>query len=238
MTTLIRWVFRLAVSLVTLVILLVVVAVLLKDVIAKSFTEKSLRDSTGMDAKIEKMEVGLATPTVSLEGLKLYNTTNFGPDTFLELPELRVEYVPGEIFQGKLHLKTVRLSIAELNIVKDKNGRTNLEMMQKAAKDKETEPAQKKTGGPGVEFGGIDTFYLSVGQLKITDLANPANNQVINVALKDEVGRNLKTEAEVAGWFGGVVFKLYIQEMSKNPESPGLRSLLDRGTKPKRNKTK
>ena len=61
---------------------------------------------------------------------------------------------------------------------------------------------------------------------------------MINVALKDEVGRNLKTEAEVAVWFGGVVFKLYMQEMMKNPESPGLRSLLDRGTKPKRNKTK
>ena len=236
MTTLIRWVFRLAVTLFTLVILLVVVAVLLKDVIAKSLTEKSLRDGTGMDAKIEKMEVGLATPTVSLEGLKLYNTTNFGPDTFLELPELRVEYVLGEAFRGRLHLKTVRLSIAELNIVKDKNGRTNLEMMQKAAKDQEKDQTQKKSGGPGVEFGGIDTIYLSVGQLKITDLAHPANSQIINVALKDEVGRNLKTEAEVAGWFAGVVFKLYMQEMMKNPESPALRSLLDRPVKPKRTK--
>ena len=236
MRTFFRWVFRLAVTLVILVILLAVVAVLLKDVIAKSLTEKALRDGTGMDAQIARMEVGLATPTVSLEGLKLYNTTNFGPDVFLELPELRMEYVFNEVMQGKLHMKVVRLSIAELNIVKDKNGRTNLEMMQKAAKDKEKAPSPKSSNGPGVEFGGIDTFYLSVGQLKITDLANPANNQVINVALKDEVGRNLKTEAEVAGWFGGVVFKLYLQEVLKNPESPGLRSLLEGGKKPKRNK--
>ena len=234
MKTIIRWFFRLAVTLVILVILLAVVAVLLKDVIAKSLTEKALRDGTGMDAQIARMEVGLATPTVSLEGLKLYNTTNFGPDVFLELPELRMEYVFSEVMQGKLHMKVVRLSIAELNIVKDKNGRTNLEMMQKAAKDKEKAPTPKKSHGPGVEFGGIDTFYLSVGQLKITDLANPAHNQVIIVALKDEVGRNLKTETEVAGWFAGVVFKLYFQEMAKNPESPGLRSLLDGGRKPKR----
>jgi len=47
-----------------------------------------------MDARIEKMEVGLATPTVNLEGLKLYNTADFGGGTFLEMPELRVEYVP------------------------------------------------------------------------------------------------------------------------------------------------
>src|ERR1044071_1294157 len=101
MKTFFRWVFRIAVTLIFLLIVLLVVGVLLKDIIAKSLAERNLRDNTGMDAKLEKMEVGLATPIVNLEGLKLYNTPDFGGGTFLEMPELRIEYIPEEIRGGK-----------------------------------------------------------------------------------------------------------------------------------------
>jgi len=230
MKTFFRWLFRTVVTLIFLFIVLVVVGVLLKDVIAKSLAERNLRNNTGMDAKIEKMEVGLATPTVSLEGLKLYNTPDFGGGTFLEMPELRIEYIPDGIRDGKLRLKTVRLHIAEVNIVKDKNGKTNVEMLEKESKRK-ARGEKDKTDKPGIDFGGIDTLYLTVGKLKITDLANPKNNQEINVGLKDEVGRNLKTEADLTGWFAGVVFKLYLQQVMTNPDHGGLRTLFDGGGK-------
>ena len=106
MKTFFRWVVRLAVTFMFLLLLLAVLAVLLKDVIAKSLAERNLRNGTGLDAKIEKMEVGLATPTVSLEGLRLYNTADFGGGTFLEMPELRVEYLPGDIRDRKLHFES------------------------------------------------------------------------------------------------------------------------------------
>ena len=208
-----RWVVRIAVTLVCLVILLAVLAVLLKDVLAKTLAEKNLRDGTGMDAKIEKLEVGLATPTVNLEGLKLYNTADFGGGTFLEMPELRVEYVPGDIRGGKLHFKTVRLNLSEVRIIKNKSGHTNLEMMQKEAKKKSAEP-KEKISLPGVEFGGIDALYLTVGKIIITDEANPKNNSEINAGLKEEVGKNLKTEAAVMQWFTGVMLKVAWRELA------------------------
>lgn len=229
MKTLFRWLFRTVVTLIFLFIVLVVVGVLLKDVIAKSLAERNLRDGTGLDAKIEKMEVGLATPTVNLEGLKLYNTPDFGGGIFLEMPELRIEYIADDIRGRKLHLKTVRLEIAELNIVKDKNGRTNVELMEKESKKKTG--TKDKAGRPVIDFGGIDTLYLTVGKLKITDLGHPKNNQVINVGLKDEVGRNLKTEADLTAWFARVVFKLYLQQMMANPDQQSLRTLLEGGSR-------
>lgn len=230
MKTFFRWLIRIVVTLLILFIVLAVVGVLLKDVIAKSIAERNLRDTTGMDAKIAKMEVGLGTPTVQLEGLKLYNTADFGGGTFLEMPELRIEYLPEDLRDGKMHFKTVRLHIAEVNIVKDKNGKTNIEMMDKESKKKTR--GDKGSNTPGVDFGGIDTLYLTVGKLRITDLGNPKNNQEINVGLKDEVGRNLKTEADVTGWFATVVFKLYLQEMMTNPDAKNnLRRLFDGGSK-------
>src|SRR5512144_2709104 len=119
MKTLFKWLVRIIVSLFLLAVLLLVIGVLLKDVIAKSLAERNLRDSTGMDAKISKLEVNLGTPTVNLEGLKLYNTPEFGGSTFLDLPELRIEYIPGDIREGKLHFKSVRLNLAEVHVVKN-----------------------------------------------------------------------------------------------------------------------
>lgn len=217
MKTFFRWLFRLCVALFLLVIVLAVVAVILKDPIAKALTEYSLRHDTGMDAKISKMEIGLATPVVNVEGLKLYNTDDFGGSTFLEMPELRVEYMPEAMRAGKVRFKTVRLNLAEVHIVKGKDGKTNLEMMQKHSKKK----SEEKSGGgglPGVEFGGVDALYLTVGRIRITDEKDPRNNDVIEVSLKDEAGRNLKTEAEVTMWFTGVLFKVAAREMY-NPKT-------------------
>lgn len=212
MRTFFRWAFRIVVTLIFLFIVLAVVGVLLKDVIAKSLAERNLRDSTGMDAKIEKFEVGLATPTINLEGLKLYNTADFGGGTFLEMPELRIEYIPDDFRGGKLRFKTVRLHISEVNVVKNRQGKTNIEILQKEAA-KKSSGQKNRTDVPGIDFGGIETLYLTIGKIRLTDEANPRNNEVIEVGLKEEVGRNLKSEAEIEQWFRAVMFRRALVEM-------------------------
>ena len=211
MKTLIKWLVRMALSLFVLVVVLLVAGILLKDTIAKAIAERNLRDNTGMDAKISKLEVNLGTPTVNLEGLKLYNRPEFGGSTFLDLPELRIEYVPGDFREGKLHFKTVRLNLAEVHVVKNKDGQTNIDMLQKESK-KKASGQKDKTDKPGVDFGGIDTLYLTVGRIRITDELDPRNNAVIDVGIKDEVGRNLKDEAAITQWFNGVLIRLALRE--------------------------
>jgi uncharacterized protein involved in outer membrane biogenesis len=218
MKNLFRWLIRLFVTLVILLIVLVVVAVLLKDVIAKSIAERNLRDTTGLDARISKLEVGLSTPTVNLEGLKLYNTADFGGSTFLDLPELRMEYVPDDVRTGKLRFKTVRLHLSEVHVVRNKNGRTNIEMLQKETRKKST-GGKEKTDKPGVDFGGIETLYLTIGKIHITDERDPRNNDVIDIGLKDEVGKNLKTEAEITQWFQMVMLRRAFATAVSEPQA-------------------
>ena len=233
MKTLFRWFFRIAIAVVLLFVVLVVVALLFKDVLAKNLAERNLRDSTGMDAKISNLEVGLLTPTLSMEGMKLYNSSEFGGGTFLDMPELRMEYIPDDVRSGKLRFKTLRLHLSELTVVKTKDGKTNLDALDKQMKNK-TARDKNKTDKDPVEFGGIDELYLTIEKLKFIDLGNPQNNREINLGLKDEVGRNLKTEAEITGWFGLVVIKL----MLTNPDTQDtLRSLIEGPGKPKRSRT-
>ena len=211
MRKLFKWLFRILATLLLLLIVLLVAGVLLKDVIAKSIAERNLRESTGMDARISRLEVNLGTPTVNLEGLKLYNTPDFGGSTFLDLPELRIEYVPGDIRAGKIHFKTVRLHLAEVHVVRNKQGQTNLDLLQKETQ-RRSSGSNDKSGGAGVDFGGIDTLYLTVGRIRITDETDARNNEVIDIGIKDEVGHNLKDEAAVQQWFTGVLIRLAFRE--------------------------
>lgn len=218
MKNLFRWLLRLFVTLLILLVVLAVTGVLLKDIIAKSVAERNLRDTTGMDAKISKLEIGLATPTVNLEGLKLYNTAEFGGGTFLDLPELRMEYIPDSVREGKLHFKSVRLHLSEVHVVKNKKGQTNIEMLQKETR-KKSSGQKEKSDKPGVDFGGIDTLYLTVGKIRITDERDPRNNDVIDIGLKDEVGRNLKSEAEIAQWFQVVLLRRALATAVAEPQA-------------------
>jgi uncharacterized protein involved in outer membrane biogenesis len=218
MIRLFKWLVRIAVTLVVLAVLLVVLLVLLKDTIAKSLTERNLRANTGMDAHIQRVEVGLGTPTVNIENLKLYNPPTFGGKTFLDMPHLRVEYDSATVLSGQLKFKTLRLHLEEVHVIKTKDGRTNLDLLQQEVKKK----SLGNKGGsdtPGVEFGGIETLYLTLGRVRITDERDPRNNDVIEIALKEEVGRNLKTEAEVTQWFTAVMLKRALAEAFTNPSN-------------------
>jgi hypothetical protein len=210
-----RWTIRIGVSLFFLVLVLAVIALLLKDVILKSITEKNLRDETGMDASIAKFEIGIATPTVNLEGLKLYNAPEFGGGTFLEMQQLRVEYLPDEFKTGKVRFKTLRMSIAEVHVVKSRNGKTNIEDLHKMMSNKKS----KKDGIdlPGVDFGGVETAYLKVGKIRYTDESNPRNNTEFNLGSREEVGKNLQTEQELENWFRWALFRMAIAQAYATP---------------------
>jgi hypothetical protein len=215
MKALFKWLFRIGVTLVFVFILLLVVTVLFGDSIIKSLAERNLRDSTGMDARISRLESNLATHTVHLEGLKLYNPDEFGGGTFLEMPELRVEWMPEEIKTGKVCFKTLRVNLSEVHVVKNKEGKTNIETVHKIT-------SRKKSGDggldvPGVDFGGVETIYLKVGRIRYTDQKNPRNSSEFNLGSREEVGKNLKSEKEIEQWFQIALFKMALAQAAASP---------------------
>jgi hypothetical protein len=200
MRTILRWIVRVTVTLIFICVLLAVTLVLLKDVLAKSLTERNLRAGTGMDAQIARMEIGLATPTMNMEGLKIYNPVNFGGGTMIDLPEMRMEYDIDAAGKGKIRLKTLRMHLAELHIVKDKNGVSNLDLLEKHSKERTRSSKEKGTSRDG-NFDGIDTLYLTIDRLKITDLGDARKNQVLDIGMKDVVMQNMKTDEDIKGRF-------------------------------------
>src|SRR5512139_341426 len=113
-----RWLFRLLI----LGVVLAVAVVLLKDIILKAWAERRIRQQTGCSVTIHKLEAGLLAPTLTLEGLKLYNPPAFGGSVLLDVPEIHLEYDPWKAAGGKLHFRLLRFNLKELNLVKNAAG--------------------------------------------------------------------------------------------------------------------
>src|SRR5207247_1814798 len=113
MKKLFKWVFRL---LFVLVIVLAIL-VLFRDTIAKAAAKRQIRNDTGMEVTIGRVDIGLRSPTVTIQNLALMNTADFGASRFLDLPEVHVEYDRTGLLSGKVHLRLLRFNLGEIHVV-------------------------------------------------------------------------------------------------------------------------
>lgn len=181
-----KWLFILVVALVAIVVGLV----LSKDSIARAAAEQQIRARTGMDVKIGKFSIGLLSPVVTIQNLRLYNTPEFGGAPFLDVRELHVEFDRAAFVDRKLRIKLLRLDLAELTFVKNDAGRTNFQSVVNL-------DAPRKTGQTNaIEFAGIDVANISVGRVRSLNLKNPLKNREWNANLRDQVFRDIKTPGD------------------------------------------
>src|ERR1043165_2628752 len=172
----IRRLFRWALYLFIIFVVLIVAAVLLFDSMVRSIVEHRVRSQTGMDVKIGKFSVGFFSPTITIENFKLYNTAEFGGGEFLDLPELHIVYDRTAFRSGKLHLKLVRVNLAEIHLVESKDGRRNFETLLNA----KTIAAGSGLGLGGsnhlahMEFGGIDMANVTIDRSRYTSFRQPS----------------------------------------------------------------
>ncbi|PYK98898.1 MAG: hypothetical protein DME19_10740 [Verrucomicrobia bacterium] len=214
-----KWVFRV----ILVVVLLVLVLILFLDPIAKSLAERQIRAQTGLDAKVDKLSIGLRTPTVAVLNFKLYNPPEFGGSTFIDIPELRVQYDLQGLRSKKVRLNLVRLNLGELHIVQNKDGKTNLRALQERQKQKPS----PTSGESKVQFEGIDTLTLAIGRLKFTSEKNPALNEEIYVGYKNETVKNVKSWKDLEPLIARLQLEKEVKFLSQDLLKPGTNVLQD-----------
>ena len=190
-----RWLVYLAVA----IVLLIATAILFIDTIAKSIAERRIRAQTGMETRIGKFSVGLTASTIHIENFVLKNPAEFGGGTFLEMPELYFEYDRDALRRGTLHLKVVRINVAQVHVVENKDGKNNVDGLKKhQAKTKSSEASMTAShkGEPAFAFAGIDVLDVSLNSVKFTSEKNPEQNLEQNFAFEHEKFNNLKTNLD------------------------------------------
>jgi uncharacterized protein involved in outer membrane biogenesis len=183
MKTLFRWAFRCFI----LLVILAVAGILLLDTIAREVAETRIKSETGLDVKIGRVRIGLFIPSITVENLVLYNRAEFGGSPLLDLPELHVEYDRQALLARKLHCQFVRLNLAQLNVVEDKNGRTNLDALRRRAQSS------------GFEFAGIDTLNLTLGKATFMRMSHPGQVDELKLDIHNQVLTNIKSAQDLTG---------------------------------------
>jgi len=194
MFKLIRWLFRSALYLFVLLAVVIVAAILSLDTIARQVVQSRLRAETGMDVKIGKMDIGLAAPTIAIEDFKMYNPPEFGGSLFLSMPEIFVDYDWNAIRAGKLHLNLLRINLAEIDIVQNKQGRLNIDSLEEKSKAA-SDAANKQSSAPA--FAGLDTLNVTFQKLRLWNLDSPSRVTEERFGITNEVFTNLKTEEDL-----------------------------------------
>ncbi len=193
-----RWAFRLFI----LLIVLLVAGILLLDTIVKAAVESRIRKETGMEVKIGSLSVGLISPVFTVENFKLYNTAEFGGSPFLDLPELYVVYDRGSLFSHKIHYKLIRFNLAELNLVQNKQGKTNLRALQDRQKQaRHSAGTTKPAEGSGFKFAGIETLNISLGKATLLKMNNPSQPWELKLNVRNKVVTGIKTDEELSDTF-------------------------------------
>jgi uncharacterized protein involved in outer membrane biogenesis len=212
-----KWLFKWAFRVIALAILAVVLLLVFKDTILCLVAEHQIRAETGMDVKIGRFSSGLFSPVVTIENLKLYNTPEFGGTEFLIIPELHVEFDADALARQQLRIKLIRFNLAELDVVKNQAGQTNIvTMLAKMPKGK-IAPHGIHVGGRKFEFESIDVLNLSLGRTRFIDLKNHQNDREVALNLDNQVFNNIKTEGDVYG----IMFLIWLRSGGASFIKPG-----------------
>src|SRR5215831_17748646 len=195
----IRSAFKWTRRVIFLAVALVVLTLVFRDTIQRNVVEQRIRSATGMDVKIGKYSSSLLSPVVTIEHLKLYNTPEFGGTLFLDIPELHIEIDALDLAHQRLHITMLRLNLAELNVVRNETGQTNLFSLKNPSRSRTLQTVLPKDIPPDFDFTGIDVLNLSLGKAKYVDLKAPKNNREFHVNMENQVFKNVKSEADLYG---------------------------------------
>jgi uncharacterized protein involved in outer membrane biogenesis len=195
-----KWLLRMFIGAVVLVVVTVIVLLLTYNSILRVVMERQIRAQTGMDAEIGSLKIALASPTMEIQNLKIYNPPGFGGTLFLDIPEIHVEYDRTALVRREIHITLLRFNLGELDIVKNQAGRTNIFLPGIKS------PDQKSGGGnpladfkklSGYDFTGIDMLNVSIGKVKYIDLQNQRNDREQTIGIDDCVIPNVKSQADL-----------------------------------------
>ena len=187
-----KWLFRL---LLLLLVLLAILAVSF-DTIVTAIAEKKLRKQTGLEVHLDKLELRPWSGRARVEKLILFNPVEFGGGPLVNIAELHVEYDPALARERKLHLNVLRFNLAELNIVLDKDGHSNLDGVRKTVDAIRKGQRVVHTNAP-MEFAGLDMLNLTLGKGTWTDLRFSGTPREFDLGIRGEVVQNVSNWADL-----------------------------------------
>ncbi len=153
---------------VIILIALSVIAVL-KDQFIKNTITIATSQVTGAPATINNFSMSIIKQTVAIKDFKLYNPPGFPREVLVDIPTIRVALVLGDILKKKIHFKEIEIALKELVIIKDKDGKLNVDALKVAEEpQKPKEETAQKQAAEQMPIQ-IDVLKLTIGKIIYKD---------------------------------------------------------------------
>lgn len=164
---------KILLGVVVLLIAFVVVVAVAKDAIIKYAVTEGVKAVTGLTLQIDSLQIGFQKTLVGINGLKLFNPKGFEDKLMIDLPEIFVQYDLPALLKKEVHLQVVRLNLESFTVVKNKEGKLNLDALKPVQTAKEEKPAPEQKPQPEEKAAmpplKIDLLELKIGTVYYKD---------------------------------------------------------------------
>ena len=115
---------KLIVGILVVVIVVVLALVFGRNILAKSIVVGGIKQVCGLKIDIAKVDIGL--PSVTVQGLMVYNPDGFQDKILADIPEISFDLdLPG-FFKNKVHLGKLKLNVREIDVILNEKGKLNV----------------------------------------------------------------------------------------------------------------
>lgn len=194
-----KWLLRLGIGVAAVLVL----TFLFRNALARSAAEAAVTRVTGFPLEIGSVDLGLLDSRVEIRDLRLRNPEGFEDPRCLHAPRIVADVEASSAFSDRFHAQEIVLEVAEVVVVKNAKGETNLDRLKALGEDGK-EPGAK----PGGKAGGkekellwkCDLLKLSLGRVVFLDYTRGSNGkpkeEVFDLGIKKEF-RNLTSPEQV-----------------------------------------
>jgi len=147
-----------------------------KDYLISSFVNKTVSKFLGVPVEISGYSWDIMNSTLRIKDCKIYNPEGFPKGLLVDIQDINCEYDLTFLLKKELHLMIFELSLKELVVIKDKEGKFNIDALGFVQKDQaEQKPMH------------IDVLKFDVGKVIYKDysLGDKPLIQVRHVNLKN-----------------------------------------------------
>ncbi len=187
------------IKIIILVIVLIFGVCLVRDFLIKSLIGTVAGSVTGAPTHVGGLSLSVIRQSIKISNFRMYNPKGFPKDILVDIPKIYVAYNLGALIRGKIHLKQIDFELKEVCMIKNKEGKLNVDSL-KIIEEQKAKAPKKRVKKPAKKMAiQIDLANLAIGRIVSKDYSveGPAVIKVYDVNLKKSY-KNITSVGQLA----------------------------------------
>jgi uncharacterized protein involved in outer membrane biogenesis len=142
-----------------------------RDNLLKVAIEKGIEHTTGLDITIGNIKTDIRKTNITINNLLMNNPKDFKDRVMVDMPHIYADYNLSALMQGDIHLYSMIIDIKECSVVKNKDGKLNLDYLKPIQDMADQAKAIRKPQADAPDFR-IDNLELKIGRVYYKDYSS------------------------------------------------------------------